>query len=215
MSTHSITTAVEWHAGCLPDCDTNVIIVTVDGDVGEAFHDGERWIWMDGHYPDLVVAWANLPDASKVAELIATAANPVSQKHVQCWISDMLANRMVVKDVEGTVIKVARICGISSIVVQGVTDSELDEAMHKQLEAYASRQITAGLPLPDFGKAVPEVNPEVAKVVVTSRLKALLKARAKGWAVNRTNLPPHILPAFLADLDVLIGRYASTIPNAQ
>ncbi len=30
MSTHSITTAVEWHAGCLPDCDTNVIIVTVD-----------------------------------------------------------------------------------------------------------------------------------------------------------------------------------------
>jgi hypothetical protein len=208
--------ALVWHVGEIPFDQVSVLAVTAGDITGEAFHTGESWHWASaGLIEEDVVAWAELPNAMKVAELIAIAVNPVSQAHVQDWISTMLANHMVVKAIEETVVKVARIRGISSIVVQGVTDSEIDAAMRQQLEAFALRQITAGLALPEFGKAVPEVNPEVAKVVVTSRLKALLKARAKEWAVNRTNLPPHIIPAFLADLDVLIGRHASTLQSAQ
>lgn len=208
--------ALVWHVGEIPFNRVNVLAVTAGDVTGEAFHSGANWCWSSGIViGEDVVAWAELPNAINVCGIIETALNPASQKHVQDWISDMLANRMVVKSIEETVFKVARIRGISSIVVQGVTDSEIDAAMRQQLEAFALRQITAGLALPEFGKAVPDVNPEVAKVVVTSRLKALLKARAKEWAVNRTNLPPHIIPAFLADLDVLIGRHASTLQSAQ
>lgn len=130
------------------------------------------------------------------------------------WVSDMIANRLVVTPVEDTVIKVARIRGIKSVVVQGVTEAEIASAMMTELENLGRRTLAAGNPLPRFTSPPPTVSEDVAKCLVHSRVKGLLKTRSKSWGARREKLPPHIMAALLADFDQLLTRHACQIESA-
>jgi len=130
------------------------------------------------------------------------------------WISSMMANRLVVKHVDGSIFKIGRINGIKSILVQGETEDEITTAMQAALQDFARQRFALSQPLPRFTAPPPAVAEEVAKCLVHSRVKGLLKARSKSWGAKREKLPPHIMAALLADFDSLLTRHACQIESA-
>lgn len=124
------------------------------------------------------------------------------------WVSETLANRAVVMPLAETTQFSGRVRGLPSIAVLGETEAETTGKLREAIDAYAERLLAAGHELPFWGRALPEVSPDMRRLVRMANLRRLLKDRAAQWGAPRAHLAAGICEDFLADLDQLLTRHA-------
>lgn len=132
---------------------------------------------------------------------------------VNAWVS-LALTKAKVKPVEGTDKFTAtlppfrKFCGLSE-----TESAALDDLRDKLIE-HARAELCAGRELHTWESSVPEITPEMKRLVRLVRLTNLkheLKTRAAQWGGERQLLPAHAVERCLADIDALVSRHAMQI----
>lgn len=95
----------------------------------------------------------------------------------------------------------------------GLSESEsaaLDDLRDKLIE-HARHELVAGRELHSWESTVPEVTPNMKRLVRLTNLKHELKTRAAQWGGERQLLPAGAVERCLADIDALVTRHAMQI----
>lgn len=101
-----------------------------------------------------------------------------------------------------------KLCGLSETEA-----AALDDLRDKLIE-HARAELCAGRELHTWESSVPEITPEMKRLVRLVRLTNLkheLKTRAAQWGGERQLLPAHAVERCLADIDALVSRHAMQI----
>jgi hypothetical protein len=129
---------------------------------------------------------------------------------VNAWVGLALTKARV-KPVEGTDKFTAtlppfrKFCGLSE-----TESAALDDLRDKLIE-HARTELCAGRELHAWESSVPEITPEMKRLVRLTNLKHELKTRAAQWGGERQLLPAHAVERCLADIDALVTRHAMQI----
>lgn len=141
---------------------------------------------------------------------IATAPTDALTDRVNAWVG-LALTKAKVKPVPDTDTFIATLPPFRRFVATAFAESAALIELRRILEEFAKGELIAGRALHTWESAVPEIPPEVRRLVRLSNLTVLLKQRAAGWGGERQLLPAHAVDRCLADIDTLVTRHAMQI----
>lgn len=129
---------------------------------------------------------------------------------VNAWVSLALTKAKVKPVAEtdkfiATLLPFRKLCGLSE-----TESAALDDLRDKLIE-HARRELCAGREFYTWESQIPEITPEVKRLVRLSNLRHELKVRAAQWGGERQLLPAGAVERCLADIDQLVARHAMQI----
>ncbi|MBE7497097.1 MAG: hypothetical protein HS117_19320 [Verrucomicrobiaceae bacterium] len=141
---------------------------------------------------------------------IAASPTDALTERVKAWVG-LALTKAKVKPVPETDTFIATLPPFRRFVVTAFAESAALIELRHILEEFAKGELCAGRELHTWETKVPEITPQMKRLVRISNLKHELRTRAAQWGGERQLLPAHAVERCLADIDALVTRHAMQI----